>query len=127
MKTEKLIQVGKIIAIAILILGIVHDVATFTPLIQGGLAALDVANQNAMIYMSLMCGASLIVCGLLLYVFLKKVTEIPFLKSAMLIIGTFVAINGVLSVVYMFDNPFAWLALVLNLSMFFITIGLKRA
>lgn len=126
MNTEKLISIGKIIAIAILILGIVHNVATFTPLIQDGLKSLDVANQNAIIYMSLICGSSLIVCGLLLFLFLKKIKEIPYLKSAILIIGTFVAVNGILSVVYMFDNPFAWIALALNLSMFLIAVGLKK-
>lgn len=45
--------------------------------------------------------------------------------STVLLIGVFLAISGVLSVVYMFENPFSWMALLLNLSMFFITIGLK--
>jgi hypothetical protein len=126
MGNTKLISTGKTIAIAILLLGIVHDVATFTPLIQSGLETLDVANLNAIIYMSLICGSSLVLSGLLLIMFFKKVQEFPFLKSQILIIGVFLAINGILSVIYMFDNPFAWISLLLNLSIFLVAVRLKQ-
>jgi hypothetical protein len=125
MKTNKLISLGKIFAIAILILGVIHDVATFTPLIKGGLACLTPGDLNAMIYMSLICGTSFILSGLVLLLLLKKVEQFSFLTSTILLIGVFLALSGILSVVYMFDNPFAWLALLLNLIMFVITIGLK--
>lgn len=125
MKTNKLISLGKIFTIAILILGIIHDIATFTPLIKGGLACLNPGDLNAMIYMSLICGTSFILSGLILVLLLKKVEQFVFLSSPILLIGVFLAISGILSIVYMFDNPFAWIALLLNLSMFIITIGLK--
>ena len=126
MGNTKLIFTGKTIAIAILLLGIVHDVATFTPLIQSGLEMLNVANLNSVIYMSLICGSSLILSGLLLIMFFNKVLEYSFLKSAILIISVFLAINGILSVIYMFDNPFAWISLLLNMSIFFVAVRLKQ-
>lgn len=125
MKTNKLISLGKLFAIAILILGIIHDIATFTPLIKGGLACLNPGNLNAMIYMSLICGTSFILSGLILVLLLKKVEQFNFLSLTILLIGVFLALSGILAVVYMFNNPFAWLALILNLSMFILTIGLK--
>ena len=125
MKINRLISFGKILAIAILILGIIHDFATITPLIQGGLGCLDPEDFKAMIYMSLICGTSFILSGGLLIILLKKVEQFAFLTSTILFIGAFLALSGVLSIVYMVDNPFAWLALLLNLSMFIITIGLK--
>jgi len=125
MKTKKLISIGKSTAVAILILGIIHDIATFTPLIKGGLACLTPGDLNAMIYMSLICGSSFILSGVVLILLLKKVEQFAFLLSTILLIGVFLAISGILSIVYMFDNPFAWIALLLNLSMFIITIGLK--
>lgn len=125
MKTNKLISLGKVFAIAILVLGIIHDVATFTPLIKGGLACLTPDNLNAMIYMSLICGTSFIFSGLILVLLLKKVEQFDFLSSPILLIGIFLAISGILSIVYMFDNPFAWIALLLNLSVFIIIVGLK--
>ena len=125
MKTNKLISLGKILAIAILILGIIHDIATFTPLIKGVLTCLPSGDLNAMIYMSLICGSSFILSGLILVLLLKKVEQFAFLLSPILLIGVFLAISGFLSIVYMFDNPFAWIALLLNICMFFIVIGLK--
>jgi hypothetical protein len=125
MKINKLISLGKIFAIAVLILGIIHAIATFTPLIKGGLACLTLGDLNAMIYMSLICGVSFILSEAVLIELLKKVEQFTFLSSSIFLIGVFLAISGILSVVYMFDNPFAWIALLLNLSMFTITIGLK--
>lgn len=125
MKTKKLISFGKIFAIAILVLGIIHDIATFTPLIKGGLASLAPADLNAMIYMSLVCGTSFILSGVVLALLLKKVEQYAFLTSAILVIGIFLLLSGLLSVVYMFDNPFAWIALFVNLGMFIIAAGLK--
>ena len=126
MTNHIVVRLGKIASIMVLCLGIIHNIATFTPLIQGGLSLLSPADLSAMIYMSLMCGTSLILSGLLLYLMLQKVDQISFLRIPMLIIGIFLALSGLLSVYYMFENPFAWLALLLNLNMFFITIGLKR-
>jgi len=125
MKTNKLISLGKILAIAILILGFIHDIATFTPLIKGGLVCLNPDDLNAMIYMSLICGTSFILSGSVLRLLLRKVEQYAFLTSTILVVGIFLALSGVLSIVYMFDNPFAWIALLMNLSMFIITIGLK--
>lgn len=124
-KTNKLISLGKIFAIAILILGIIHDIATFTPLIKGGLVCLSPGNLKAMIYMSLICGTSFILSGLVLTLLLRKVEQYVFLTSTIVMIGIFLALSGVLSIVYMFDNPFAWIALLLNLGMFIIAIGIK--
>lgn len=120
-----MLSLGRMLSIAIIILGVIHDVATFTPLIKGGLACLDNGSLKAMIYMSVICGASLILSGFVLLLLLKQVERHVFLTSPVLVIGVFLAVNGIVAVVYMFDNPFAWIALLLNLSMFFITISLK--
>lgn len=125
MKTKRMLSLGRMLSIAIIVLGVIHDVATFTPLIKGGLACLDNGNLKAMLYMSLICGTSLILAGIVLILLLRKVEQHTFLTSSVLVIGVFLALNGVLAVVYMFDNPFAWIALLLNISMFFIAGGLK--
>ena len=125
MKTKTIINSGKILAIAILILGVIHDVATFTPLIKGELSCLSPANLNAMLYMSLICGTSLILSGILIYMLLKKVKEFVFLTTIILIIAIFLAINGMLAVLFMLDNPFAWITLILNLSLLVISVRLK--
>lgn len=121
MKSSKIIKIGRPIAMAVLILGIIHNVATFTPLITEGLACLDQMNLKAMTYMSLMCGTSLILSGALLLAMLKKTAPINQFRVPILIVGVFLAINGILAVVYMPENPFALLALILCMAMFYIT------
>lgn len=126
MKTNKLISLGKAFAIAILILGIIHDIATFTPLIKTGLECLSPADLNAIIYMSLMCGTSFIISGIVLILLLRKLEQIRFLTSIIMAIGIFLALAGILSIVFMFDNPFAWASLLLNVSVLLIATALKK-
>ncbi|HBG87731.1 MAG TPA: hypothetical protein DDW62_09300 [Marinilabiliaceae bacterium] len=126
MKTNKLTSLGKAFAIAILILGIIHDIATFTPLIKTGLECLSPADLNAIIYMSLMCGTSFIISGIVLILLLRKLEQNPFLTSIIMAIGIFLALAGILSIVFMFDNPFAWASLLLNVSMLLIATALKK-
>lgn len=123
MKKKKYINTGIYIAISILIMGIIHNVATFTPLIQEGLECLSKSDMHAMTYMSLMCGTSLMLSGLLLILILKKVEQYRFLNSLILLTGCFVLLNGLTAVIFMSDNPFAWIILVLGLLI--MTVSLK--
>lgn len=125
MKSSKLLSIAKSLSVAIIILGIIHDIATFTPLIRGGLTSLDAENMNAITYISLICGTALVLSGAILFKLLGKLPEHSFLFSTLNIIGIFLAVNGILAVVYMFNNPFAWMALVLNIGMFAVIQMLK--
>ena len=94
-------------------MGVIHIVATFTPLIHGGLEVLSTAKQHAMTYMSLMCGMLLVVCGLLVAMLHHKVKEYPFLRKPYLLIYGALSIDGIAAVAYMPHNPFAWLVFIL--------------
>ena len=54
----------KVLSVGVIAMGIIHCAATFTPVIAGKLSALDVGAQTAFLYMSLMCGAMLILGGI---------------------------------------------------------------
>lgn len=71
MKT-KLLFISTVLSIAIICVGVIHEIATFTPLIQDGLESLSKSNFYAIMYMSLVCGASLILSGWRLLLLLKK-------------------------------------------------------
>ena len=126
MKTSKLILFGKVIALLILVLGVIHNIATYTPIIQGGLSCLAIPDLKAMLYMSLVCGTSLILSGLLIYLQLGKIQEHPILLFSTLLIGIFLTVIGVFSVYYMFDNPFAWIALILNILILGIILKIRQ-
>lgn len=123
---NKLISAGKITGVLIIILGLIHDIATFTPLIQDGLECLSTGNFNAMTYMSLICGTSLILSGSLIIILLNKVKEFTWLNFPILLISCFLLLNGILSVLYMSNNPFAWLTFLLCSVMFLITLLLRK-
>lgn len=116
------IFIAKYTAIGILILGIIHNIATFTPLIKDGLECLSNENLSAITYMSLICGSSLIVSGLLLVIFLNKLKEFSFVITPIRIIIIFLCLNGVLAITYMSDNPFAWITFLLSLILFITTL-----
>lgn len=126
MKTKTLFKIAKALFVSIIVLGLIHDVATFTPLIQGGLGCLDIENFQAVIYFSLICGTSLILCGWLLFQLLSSLAKSVALISLMQIIGIFLLINGFVGVVCMINNPFAWLAFVLNVGAFLVILALKK-
>ena len=101
------------LAMAIAAMGVVHIIATFTPLIQGGLETLGIAKQNAMTYMSLMCGMLLVVCGLLAVTLGGKLKKGAFLLTPYRIIVTAMIADGIAAVAFMPHNPFAWIVFAL--------------
>lgn len=106
-------KLTRILSIAIAVMGVVHIVATFTPLI--GIDQLPETKQNAMTYMSLMCGAMLIVCGLLISMLHGKLKAHSFLRMPYMIILVALLTDGIAAVAFMFHNPFAWALFILIL------------
>jgi hypothetical protein len=123
----KLIITGKILAIAIAILGVIHNIATFTPIIKGVLTILPPGEMKFMIYANLMCGSSFIISGILLLMFLNKLKNYPFLIAPIVFVGSFLLISGILLIGFsdhIFENPFACASVILNLGMFLVTANL---
>ena len=102
-------KLRKSLAMGIAVMGLVHIVATFTPVIAGQLAPLTTAGQQAFTYMSLMCGALLILGGLLIFMLSDKQQEAPFLRKPLRLIEAVLVIDGILAVCLMPTNPCAWI------------------
>lgn len=107
-------KVIRIISILVAVMGLVHIVATFSPLIGGKLVNLDTGTYHAMIYMSLMCGLLLIVLGGYITWAIAKVAEAPILKPILRIAAVLLLLDGIAAVCFMPHNPFAWTIFVLN-------------
>jgi hypothetical protein len=120
----KTINIGKLIAVAIAILGAIHNIATFTPIIQSGLSCLPINEFKFVLYVNLMCGSSLIVSGIVLVMLLKHIENYTFLVAPTFFLGIFLFLSGISLLIFsdnIFDNPFACIGLLLNLGMFWIT------
>jgi hypothetical protein len=124
---ETIIKISKSFAIATLVLGIIHVIATYTPLIQDTetISSLQPGSLKAYIFFSLFCGGFLILGGLISWMLLKKLEQFQFLIFPILTISVFCAVEGILAVVYMFDNPFSWIVLLLELGNL-ITVSLLK-
>ncbi|MDU1889885.1 MAG: hypothetical protein E6767_04280 [Dysgonomonas sp.] len=126
MRTDKLIFINKSLATSILALGMIHEIATFTPFIEDGFSCLSDDYKGVALVFSLACGSLLMLSGLLLFLFMSKIKEITYLFKPAFIVIVFVLLNGILSVIFMFDNPFAWISLFLSLSMVYTVYRLRR-
>jgi hypothetical protein len=105
----------KSLSLAIVIMGVIHIAATFTPVIFGKLELVAESARQAFVYMSLMCGALLVSGGTTLFLLIDKVKEIPFLHRPIIITETILIVDGILAVCMMPANPCAWILLLLTL------------
>lgn len=126
MKKNRLIFLGKIMALIILIFGIIHDIATFTPIMRGGMECLSDGHMRVVIFNSLVCGTSLILSGAVILILLGKLERYLFVRLPVLITGLFLLGCGILALLSMPANPFAWGIFMSTLIMFGIILLLRR-
>jgi len=112
MKTNK---VTKALAFGLMAMGVVHVIATFTPVIAGKLEPLNESGKLAFTYMSLMCGMMLVLGGSVVSMLVDKVKEHPFLRKPYNLTILLLAIDGIMAACMMPHNPCAWVILVLAL------------
>lgn len=101
-------KISKIMSVCVAAMGLVHIAATFTPLIASKLQMLDQSAQGSFVYFSLMCGAFLLVGGIVALLLLDKVADYAFLRKPLLLLTIAMAADGLLAAFYMPRNPFAW-------------------
>lgn len=124
MNNSNIIAAGRMISIALVLLGIIICVATFT-YFREKLTILDPATLNEALYSNLVSGVAMLLCGLLLAVMFPKAERYPVLSTPVLILGIFVLIDGISAVCFMPHNPFTWIMALICIPMFITTLCLK--
>ncbi len=122
---NRLIIVGKVLAIFIILIGIVHEAMTFHPMIAEGFTGLEPAWRHTFTYFSLGCGGLLILCGLLFFMLLGRVERHEFLVAPLVVIGLFALADGILAAIFMLANPFAWVVLGLGIGLFLTAMAIR--
>ena len=112
----------KTLSIGIMLMGVVHIAATFTPLIADKLALLQEGAQDAFTYFSLMCGALLILGGGVTLSLSGKIAEYNFVQKPYMLALAILNIDGILAVCYMQGNPFAWIIFALTMGLLFANV-----
>lgn len=121
-------KITKTLSIGIMLMGLVHIAATFTPVIAGKLALLPNSAQNAFTYFSLMCGALLVLGGGVTYTLSGKTAEYAFTRKPYVLALSILNADGVLAVCCMPHNPCAWIifALAIGLTLASVTRAQNR-
>ncbi|MDO4948930.1 MAG: hypothetical protein Q4E55_01995 [Bacteroidales bacterium] len=109
------VTLSKLLSAGLMLMGIVHVSATFSPIIASKLEMLDEAGRRAFTYMSLMCGTLLVVGGMVAYMLSDKIKEFGFLRKPYLFVLSTCCVDGLLAVIYMPHNPCAWVILALSI------------
>jgi len=109
----KILKYFKITSIAIIILGIVHVIAT--PVMIQGLRMLDSKTIFCMGYMIVATGVAVIATGWLQYFILKKLVIHPSFKTILKGTVIFMLLSGIGAVATTWGNPFAYLILFIAL------------
>jgi hypothetical protein len=123
----KTIKIGKTIAIAIAVLGGIHNIATFTPIIKGTLSCLPTGILKFVLYANIMCGSFFIITGIMMFMLFNKYENNSFLIKPISILTCFLLISGILLIIFsenIFDNPFAVISVLLDIAVFGINISL---
>lgn len=119
-------NITKALSIGIMLMGVVHIAATFTPLIADKLAMLPDGTQDAFTYFSLMCGALLILGGSVTFSLSGKIAEYDFVQKPYMLALAILNIDGILAVCYMQGNPFAWIIFALTMGLLFANVTKRR-
>ncbi len=122
---SRLIIIGRTLAILTILIGIVHEVLTFHPMIAEGFTGLEPEWQQTFTYFSLGCGGLLILCGVLFFMLLGRVERHEFLVAPLVVIGLFALADGILATIFMLTNPFAWVVLALGIGLFLIALVIR--
>lgn len=122
---SNIISAGKMMAYVLMMFGVLQCAATFTPYVREDLPAMSHQIHLSLLFYSLMSGAIMLFCGILLVVMFGKVAGTPAMGTPVLMVGTFVFIYGILATGFMYRNPFAWMMAILGLAIFVDTLCLK--
>jgi len=119
MKTS---NITKRLSYGLIAMGVVHIIATFTPVIAGKLEPLNESGRLAFTYMSLMCGMMLVLGGSVVSMLADRVKEYKFLRRPYIFIILLIAIDGIMAACMMPHNPCAWIIFVLAIPLLGINI-----
>lgn len=117
----------KTISILIVMMGIIHIAATFTPMIADKLALLPEGAQGAFTYFSFMCGALFVLGGSVACALSGKTAAYPFVRKPYILTIAILNVAGILAVYYMPHNPFAWIIFALAMGLMFANVTRLRA
>jgi hypothetical protein len=116
-----------IVAIVVILLGIIHNIATFTPIIETGFECVSAENHMTLVFFSLGTGSATLMSGLML-ILLGKALQVGAkkIRGAMYLTVFFLLFIAGVAVVCGTKNPFAYIMLLLAVLEIIIVFNLRE-
>jgi hypothetical protein len=124
MNTSNIVAAGKMLAIALILIGIVVCVTTFL-YSDEKLETLDQTTIHELFYSNIVSGLAILFSSIALIMMLPRAPRNRVLANPILIIGIFVLLAGVVPFCIMPRNPFTWIMALVCIPMFITTLCLK--
>ncbi len=124
MYKPNIISAGKMMAIVVMLFGVLHFAASYAP-VQEGLGTLAPGTFKAVPFYTYLAGALLVFLGGVLLVLFVQAGGKRSLETPILVVGTLIAVCGILSVAFVYRNPFSWMTAILGLAVFIDSLCLK--
>jgi uncharacterized membrane protein len=124
MNTSNIVAAGKMLAIALILIGIVVCVATFLYFGEK-LGSLDSTTMHEAFFSNMVSGLGILFSSIALVVMFPKAPQNHILVNPILIIGIFILLVGVAAFCMMPRNPFTWIMALVCIPMFITALCLK--
>jgi hypothetical protein len=124
MRTSNIIAAGKMLAIALILIGIVICIATFF-YFGDKLSLLDSTTLSEAIFSNIVCGLAVLMSAIALLVMFSRAEKHRVLATPILILGIFMFMVGIGAFCMMPRNPFTWIMALVCTPMFITALCLK--
>lgn len=125
MNKANIISAGKMMAIVVMLFGVLYCVAAFVPSIHESFGELSPEIYKALSLCLLIVGGLFFISGVLLEVMFSKAYRNPAVGMPVLILGTLVAVCGIVSLAFIYRNPVSWMTAILGIAIFIDALCLK--
>ena len=116
-----------IIAAIVILLGIIHNIATFTPIIEAGFECEPAEAHMTLVFFSLGTGTATLLSGLLLLVLGKAIKAgAKKVKGALNLTVSFLLFIAVVAVICGTKNPFAYIMLIIGIAELIVVFNLRE-
>lgn len=116
-----------IVAVIVILLGIIHNIATFTPIIEEGFECVPAEAHQTLVFFSLGTGTATLLCGLLLLVLGNAIKAgAKKVKGALNLTVSFLLFIAAVAVICGTKNPFAYIMLIIGIAELIVVYNLRE-
>ncbi len=116
-----------IVAVIVILLGIIHNIATFTPIIEEGFECVPAEAHQTLVFFSLGTGTATLLSGFLLLVLGNAIKSGgKKVKGALYLTVSFLLFIAAVAVICGTKNPFAYIMLIIGIAELIVVYNLRK-